>query len=206
MQHQNNFELYCRQMNLRSEKDWQAKILSYATLLQKWNKAYNLIGDSTEQEILKRHILDSLSIVPFLNENNILDVGTGAGLPGIPLAIYFPAKNFTLVDSNGKKTRFLQQVVHELKLPNVIVLNARIEQLDRDKTYDLILSRAFAAVKLMLDLTQPLLTANGKFLAMKGKLPTEELAGLAEVFTIKIEKLFVPGVDAERHLLIIGEK
>lgn len=206
MQHQNNFELYCRQMNLRSEKDWQAKILAYATLLQKWNKAYNLIGDSTEQEILKRHILDSLSIVPFLNENNILDVGTGAGLPGIPLAIYFPAKNFTLVDSNGKKTRFLQQVVHELKLPNVIVLNARIEQLDRDKTYDLILSRAFAAVKLMLDLTQPLLTANGKFLAMKGKLPTEELAGLAEVFTIKIEKLFVPGVDAERHLLIIGEK
>lgn len=205
MQNQ-NFELYCRQMNLRSEKEWQTKIIAYCALLQKWNKAYNLIGDSTEQEILKRHILDSLSIVPFINETNILDVGTGAGLPGIPLAIYFPEKNFTLVDSNGKKTRFLQQVVHELKLPNVTVFNARIEQLDRNKTYELILSRAFAAVKLMLDLTQPLLAPNGKFLAMKGKVPTEELAGLAEVFTIKIEKLFVPGVDAERHLLIIGEK
>ncbi|MBS3965034.1 MAG: 16S rRNA (guanine(527)-N(7))-methyltransferase RsmG [Methylomonas sp.] len=176
-------------------------LLQFVQLLAKWNKAYNLTAVREPLAMVNLHILDSLAVLPHLKPSRIADIGTGAGLPGIPLAICRPDCRFTLVDANAKKTRFVQQAVLELKLGNVEVVHARVEQLPAGEGFDSILTRAFASLPSMVDSTRHLLADNGVLLAMKGQTPHDELAAMAADY--QLIPLTVPGVDAERCLICI---
>ena len=182
------------------------KLLAYVVLFNKWNKAYNLSSVRDISQMVDRHLLDSLSVVKFIEGENIIDVGTGGGLPGIPLAIMFPEKNFTLMDSNGKKTRFLFQVKTELKLNNVKIENCRVESHHPEPLYDIVISRAFASLKDMVDSCQQMLKDDGQFYAMKGIYPSDELSQLGKNYKVTgSHRLQVPGEKAERHLLLLGK-
>ncbi len=180
------------------------KLVAYIVEFEKWNKAYNLSAVRNVEQMVVRHLLDSLTVVPFIEGNNIVDVGTGGGLPGVPLAICFPEKNFTLVDSNGKKTRFVFHVKNLLKIDNIDVQNVRVETLGVDTKFDAVISRAFASLKDMTDNCQHLLTPEGVFLAMKGVYPEQEIAAIYPEYMLdEVYSLKVPGDAAERHLLKI---
>jgi 16S rRNA (guanine527-N7)-methyltransferase len=155
--------------------------------------------------MLPRHLFDSLSITPYLTENRFIDVGSGAGLPGIPLAIALPEKHFTLLDSQHKKTRFLNQVCYTLGLSNIRIVHARVETFIPDIGFDAVITRAFAPLAKIVCLCQHLLKPHGKYYAMKGKWPTEELTALTEKFKITGPLLQVPGLNAQRHLIILEE-
>lgn len=179
-------------------------LLRYLALIAKWNKAFNLTAIRDTREMLERHIIDSLSVIPYAQGERILDVGTGAGLPGIPLAICYPEKQLTLLDSNIKKTRFITQSVIELGLKNVEVRHSRIEALGQPGHYDAIVSRAFASLRKFTDLCADYLKPSGQFLAMKGLNVDSEVEELASGFKVseKIE-LRVPACEAQRYLIII---
>ena len=181
----------------------QAALMAYLELLQKWNKAYNLTAIRDPEAMVSLHLLDSLALVPFVREGgSIIDVGTGPGLPGIILAIMYPEKPFTLLDSNGKKTRFLFQVKTALSLDNVTIVNERVEAYHPEQAFDMITSRAFASLADMVHWCQHLRTDRGCFLAMKGQYPEAEIAELEGRFVVtQAHKLCVPGVDGERHVL-----
>lgn len=190
------------QLQLQLHERQIEQLLDYLSLLQKWNKAYNLTAIRDPEQMVVQHLLDSLAIAPYIIGNKILDVGTGAGLPGIPLAITFPDKHFTLLDSNGKKTRFVQQAKRELQLANVEVTQARVEELDAGEGFDLITSRAFADIALMLKLTKHLLAPGGRIAAMKGPRAEDELAPVREqISDLAIHSLDVPMLQGERHLV-----
>jgi 16S rRNA (guanine527-N7)-methyltransferase len=192
-----------KKLNIELSEDKIDKLLAYHALLVKWNKAYNLTAVRDPEEMIRRHLLDSLSILPHIEGDTILDVGTGPGLPGIPMSICFPEKNFTLLDSNGKKTRFLVQAKIELKLENMTPVQARIESFEHDK-FDAITSRAFATLKDMVDGSIHLLKDDGFFFAMKGLYPTDEIGQLDNRTTVlDCFALHVPGEEAERHLVKI---
>ena len=178
-----------------------ASLLAFIQLIQKWNKAYNLTAVREPLEMVDLHLLDSLAILPHLPDGRIADIGTGAGIPGIPLAICRPDCHFTLVDSNSKKTRFVQQAMLELKLSNVEVVHARVEQLMPKMPFDAVLTRAFASLPDIVRLTGHLLAEDGVLLAMKGQTPSDELASVAGVH--QVIPLHVPGIDAERCLIRI---
>jgi 16S rRNA (guanine527-N7)-methyltransferase len=179
-------------------------LLRYLELLIKWNKAYNLTAIRKPEEMFIKHLLDSISIAPFIKAKRILDVGTGPGLPGIPLAILFPAKDFVLLDSNGKKTRFLVQAQMSLEIKNIQVLNDRVESVSGQLKFDQIVSRAFTALDNMVELCKHLLSSDGEFLAMKGLIPEKEIALLDADYTIaEIKPLSVPGCEEQRHLVIV---
>jgi 16S rRNA (guanine527-N7)-methyltransferase len=179
-------------------------LLRYLELLIKWNKAYNLTAIRDPHEMVVLHLLDSLTAYPFVRGPNILDVGTGAGLPGIPLAIAMPEQHFTLLDTNGKKTRFLEHAVRQLPLKNVDVQKVRIEDFSIAQPYDSIVSRAFSSLSLFVDTCGPLLRPDGCLLAMKGKLPKEEITALNEAqWRIGSHELEVPGLAAERHMIVL---
>lgn len=180
------------------------QLIQYLELLIKWNKAYNLTAIRDPEEMFTKHIVDSLSIAPFIKGESILDVGSGPGLPGIPMAIMFPSKHFSLLDSNGKKTRFLIQVKMSLAITNIEVFNVRVESLGNDKLFDQIMSRAFTALDNMVALCKHLLAANGEFLAMKGLVPKDEIAMVDKDYDIvSITALVVPGCMDQRHLISI---
>lgn len=185
--------------------DIQVKLLlDYLRLLHKWNGAYNLTAIRDLEKMLHLHLLDSLSIIPFVKGVNVLDVGTGPGLPGIPLAIIYPERNFTLMDSNGKKTRFLFQVKNELGLDNVTEIQSRVEAYQPTKQFDAITSRAFTSLSDMVEKTAHLLEGNGRFYAMKGQYPDEELRVLPKHYNVVAShQLQVSGVDGKRHLIEI---
>ena len=172
-------------------------------LIEKWNKAFNLTAIRDQDEILRLHILDSLTVLPFITGEKIIDVGTGAGLPGIPLAIFMPSVQFTLLDSNSKKTRFVQQAILELKLKNVEVVHGRVENLARNGEYDAVLSRAFASLSDIMHLTDYLLQPEGVLIAMKGQIPVQELKNITRSYSVK--SIVVPGVEAERCVLRINK-
>jgi len=183
------------------------KLVDYLALLQKWNKAYNLTAIRDVDQMIALHLIDSLSTIPYIQGDQIIDVGTGPGLPGMVLAICLPEKKFTLLDSNGKKTRFLTQVKMELSVDNAIVANERVEQHAMAGQYDHVISRAFASLQDMINWTLPLPKDNGNFLAMKGVYPTQEIKELpSEVFVETVHSLTVPHVDAERHLVVMKRK
>ena len=177
------------------------QLLDFLALLIKWNKAYNLTAIRQPEEMARLHILDCLSALPYLQGSRIADIGTGAGLPGIPLAIFAPEKSFTLVDSNAKKTRFIQQAVLELALNNVTVHHARVEQFEPAQKFSTVIMRAFAEIPKIVQLTRHLLDKNGVLLAMKGQKPVQELQQI-ELAT-RVISLNVPGVEAERCLVCI---
>lgn len=181
------------------------QLLGYVGLLDKWNKAYNLTSVRDPKEMLVRHILDSIVVNPFLQGNRFIDVGTGPGLPGIPLAIVRPESHFTLLDSLGKRVRFLRQVQHELKLTNIEPVQSRVEEFLPEPPFDGVISRAFASLQDMLSWCHHLPKAeSGRFYALKGVRPDEELSQLPNgVELVSVERLHVPTLDGERHLVIL---
>ena len=188
-------------MQLLVDADMQAKLLAYLALLQKWNKAYNLTAIRDVDQMVIRHLLDSLSLNSHINASPVLDVGTGAGLPGIPLAICLPHLSFVLLDSNSKKTRFLNQAKIELGLDNIEVIHSRVEDYQAAEPFPIITCRAFAALNTILDRTQHLVTSTSRILAMKGK---EDLDVLSAGFIKTHEhSLDVAFLDEERNLVEI---
>jgi 16S rRNA (guanine527-N7)-methyltransferase len=180
------------------------QLLDFLTLLDKWNQVFNLTAIRNAEDMVVLHILDSLAIAPFLFGKRIIDVGTGAGLPGIPLALTQPDKEFFLLDSNGKKTRFLNQVKSELSLKNIQILQARIEDYKPDIYFDSIVSRAFSSIPVMLAKTQHLAAPDGQFIAMKGNLPQQEIDEVSAEFTVvDVHKLSINGLSAQRHVVCI---
>ncbi len=186
-------------LGLTLDERQREHLLAYLALLLKWNQVYNLSAVRDPREMVARHLLDSLAVAPHLHGERIGDLGTGAGLPGIPLAIAEPARHFTLIDSNGKKTRFVQQAVIELTLTNVEVVHARAEQFRAEPGLDTVTARAFAALRTLWDLSRPLCRAGGCLLAMKAAAPEKELADLGA--PARIIRLAVPGVAGERCLI-----
>ncbi len=188
----------------------QADLLTrYVLLLDKWNKTYNLTAIRDPRDMVFRHIIDSLSIVPHVVGNNVLDVGSGPGLPGIVLAVMNPAGKYTTLDSNGKKTRFMLQAKLDLQLDNLEVVNARVEAFTTKQTFDAITSRAFTSLVNMVEGTKHLLSPSGVYLAMKGLYPDEELKELMdrqEIELVGCEPLHVPGTDGDRHLVILRNR
>jgi 16S rRNA (guanine527-N7)-methyltransferase len=179
-----------------------ASLLAYVDLLARWNETYNLSAVRDPLEMITRHLLDSLAIVPDVTGATLADLGSGAGLPGIPLAIVAPERAVTVVDSNGKKTRFLRAAVRELGLKNVSVAEKRVEAVEG--CFDCITARAFATLADMLGWGARLLAPDGVWLALKGRFPQDELAALPDGFRIdRIRALTVPGLDAERHVVVI---
>ncbi len=176
----------------------QQQLLAYLALLIKWNKAYNLTAVRDPDEMVSRHLLDSLSVVSFVAESGQtwLDVGSGGGMPGVPLAIMFPDRSFTLLDSNGKKTRFLTQVKLELKLANLEVVHSRVEQFQPAEAFDGITSRAFSSLEDFASWTRHLGNTQTRWLAMKGVQPDDFRLDACHV-------LKVPGCQGQRHLLIL---
>ena len=182
-------------------------LLRYLLLLDKWNASFNLSGVVEINSMVSRHLLDSLAINAHLQGSVFVDIGSGAGLPGIPLAILNPENHFILVDSNGKKTRFLFQAKTELGLANIDVENCRIEHYQSPQQIDMVMCRAFSALGDAVSKSQHLLEKEGKFLAMKGRYPEDEIAALPNCFEIsKTTKLQIPGNDSERHLIEIVKK
>jgi 16S rRNA (guanine527-N7)-methyltransferase len=180
------------------------KLLRYLAILNKWNSTYNLTAVRDPLEMVPRQLLDALSILHLIRGGRVLDVGTGPGLPGIPLAIALPQVRFTLLDSNGKKTRFVQQARMELQLDNVAVVQSRIEQYRPDQPFDVITSRAFSSLQKFAELTLPLLAASGSLVAMKGTLPEEEIESLEAIgLSVATERLHVPMCTAQRHGIVV---
>jgi 16S rRNA (guanine527-N7)-methyltransferase len=192
----------------------QTKMLQYLELLTRWNQAFNLTAIREPAQMVWLHLVDSLVITPFIHGVRIIDVGTGAGLPGIPLALTMPDKQFVLLDSNSKKTRFLTQAKLELGLKNIEIIHSRCEDLQPGTTiqgsnerFDTIVSRAFSSIPVMLAKTQHLLADNGVFLAMKGTYPAAEIQDIPQEFQVSgTHKLAIHGLDADRHVVCIARK
>ena len=185
-------------------------LLAYHQLMLKWNKAYNLTAIRDPLEMVYRHLVDSLSVAPAIKDceagKHFIDVGTGGGLPGMVLAILYPQHRFDLLDSNGKKTRFLFQVKTELKLNNVEVLHCRVEKHQPETGYDGVFSRAFATLKDMVEGSHQLLADHGHFYAMKGIYPTEELSEVEKTYKVDAcLELAVPHSDGQRHLVVMSK-
>jgi len=184
----------------------QEKLLTFVQLIIKWNKTHNLTSITETKEIVSKHLLDSLSVSPYLYGQSIIDVGTGAGLPGIPLAVANPDKAFTLLDSNQKRVAFIKEVKRKLALANVTAEHCRVEQYSGAK-FSSICSRAYSSLEQMLIQTEHLIEKKGVWLAMKGVYPQVEVDGLTNNFQLKkIIPLVIPQLAAERHLLIIKKK
>ncbi len=195
------------ELNLQITAEQQDALLTYIALLNRWNKRFNLTAVRDPAEMIPRHLLDSLSVSAYLQGKKVLDVGTGAGLPGIPLATVQPDIQFTLLDSNGKKTCFVRQAVMELGLKNVQVEQVRVEAYRPFQKFDTVITRAFAALSEILDLTSHLLSPTGQLLAMKGRqtrgeLEVADLAGRS----VEVIQLQVPQLEGVRYAVLIKSK
>lgn len=185
------------------------QLIAYVNLLDKWNKAYNLTSVRDPKDMIVKHIMDSIVVSPYLREvtdtgKEFIDVGTGPGLPGIPLAIINPDLNFTLLDSLGKRVRFMTQVKHELKLDNIAPVQSRVEAFSGQ--FAGVLSRAFASVADMVNWSHHLLGENGKFFALKGQVDQEEIEALPNFVKVEqIHSLHVPQLAGERHLVLLNK-
>lgn len=180
------------------------QLVAYVDMLHKWNKAYNLTSVRDPNEMLIRHILDSVVVAPHLVGARFIDVGTGPGLPGIPLSIVLPDAHFTLLDSLGKRVRFLRQVQHELGLTNITPVQSRVEDFPAEPPFDGVISRAFASLNDMVSWCHHLPGQGGRFYALKGQLPDDEIEKLPAEFAVDaVVKLRVPQLDGERHLVMI---
>lgn len=192
----------CEALELALTGDQHEQLLNYIELLARWNKAFNLTAVRDPEAMVSRHIADSLAVLPYLHGDTVLDVGSGAGLPGIPLAIADPRRRFTLLDSNGKKVRFLRQAVMTLGLETVEPVKSRIEQYRPPRPFGTVISRAFASLAAFVEACAPLCDAGTRILAMKGHKPGDELRQLPSYAGVAaITELDVPGLAARRHLI-----
>lgn len=178
-------------------------LVDYVELLNKWNKTYNLTSVRDPKDMIIKHVMDSLMVGPLLKGENFIDVGTGPGLPGIPLSIAYPDKNFVLLDSLGKRITFLKQVIYQLSLKNVTPVQSRVEKYQPEKPLDGVLSRAFSSLSDMVTWCNHLVSKDhGKFLALKGQFPQEEIDNLPDnIQMLKSHTIIVPQLNAERHLI-----
>ena len=188
------------QLGLEDHSGLGTQLERFLQGLVKWNKAYNLTSIRDPQQMVSLHLMDSLAVVPYIFGGPVIDVGSGAGFPGIPLALCYPQTQFVLLDSNGKKTRFLQQMKIELGLSNVSIVQARVE--DYEGAFEQVICRAFASLANIVTTTQHLVAEGGSLLAMKGKLEDENLAATA-LQLAAVHSLEVPGIEAERHLYVL---
>jgi 16S rRNA (guanine527-N7)-methyltransferase len=203
-QHAEELSQGARELGVDLSEVQHEKLLGYLALLIKWNKAYNLTAVRDPDEMVSRHLLDSLSVVPYIQGERQLDVGSGGGMPGIPLAILFPDMNVTCLDSNGKKTRFLTQVKLELKLDNLDVIHSRAEAFQPEQPFTGIISRAFSSLEDFTQWTRHMGDTQTRWLAMKGLHPADELVALPADFRLEsAQALAVPGCQGQRHLLIL---
>lgn len=193
----------CQALGLPVSSQQQSQLLEYVDLLHQWNKVFNLTAIRDPHTMLSHHILDSLAVLPYLEGDTVLDVGSGAGLPGIPLAVMAPDKRFVLLDSNGKKTRFIQQSLQKLDLAGrVEVIKMRIEQYRPALPFATVTSRAFSSLEAFVTLCRQACDQHTVLLAMKGRRPDDELSALGSEFRVKaVTALSVPGLEAERHLV-----
>ncbi|WP_189941564.1 16S rRNA (guanine(527)-N(7))-methyltransferase RsmG [Sulfuriferula thiophila] len=195
-----------KQIGVQLSEEEANKLIAYLDLIQKWNRIHNLTALRDPAKMLSHHLLDSLAVNPYIKVQNLLDVGSGAGLPGIPLAIINQDIHVTLSDSNKKKSVFQQQVVIELGLRNVTVVSGRVESMKVEKQFDGIISRAFSEMNLFIELTRNLLAKNGCWYAMKGVYPEQEVTTLpAGVEVLTIHELDLPILEAQRHLVVMKE-
>ena len=189
-------------MNSKLDDAAAEKFVDFVRLLVKWNRVTNLTAVRDPLEMVTRHILDSLAVVPFLTRGSLLDVGSGAGLPGVPIAIASPGLDVTLLDSNAKKLRFVRQATAELGLDNVQVVQARMQEYQPGRSFDMVISRAVASLDELYQQTVHLLRPGGRMLFMKGAVPEQEIGALQDGRAgLHIERLNIPGLAAERHLL-----
>jgi 16S rRNA (guanine527-N7)-methyltransferase len=180
------------------------KLLQYLALLDKWNQVYNLTAIRGGEKMVSGHLLDCLAVIPFMTGTRVLDVGSGAGFPGIPVAVARPDIHVVLLDSNHKKAAFLRQAVAELQLKNVSVVCERVEAWQASAKFDCIISRAFAEIAEFIVLTRHLLAPGGVLAAMKGIYPFEEIERLPPDFRLRqVHAFAVPGLEAERHLILV---
>jgi 16S rRNA (guanine527-N7)-methyltransferase len=187
---------------LKPDTERIKRLLAHADLLRKWNRIYNLVAVADMGEILSAHVLDSLSIHGYVRGVKVVDVGSGAGFPGIPLAIFQPEKQFVVLEASRKKARFLNQVVIELGLSNVNVVHTRVEHYPEKELFDTVMSRAFASLERFISVAGELCKHSGRLLAMKGTYPAAELeATPAEFKLIVVARLVVPGLERERHVV-----
>jgi len=194
-------------LGLTLERDTQQRLLDYIALIEKWNRVYNLTAIREPEKMVSHHLLDSLAVAPHLHAKRLLDVGSGAGLPGIPLALANAHMHVTLLDSNHKKTAFLNQTVIELKLKNAEVCGERVESWKTQNRFDVIISRAFSDMGEFVRMTQHLLAPGGLFVAMKGLHPYEEIEKLPPDCKVRqVLPLAIPGLDGARHLVLIGRE
>lgn len=197
LSHKQLLQMGLEQMGLAVSAEAQEKLLVYLSLLQKWNKTYNLTAITDMEKMISYHLLDSLSVAPYLSGESVVDVGSGAGLPGIPLAIYFPEKKFTLIDSVGKKTRFISHAARELELSNVQVVNGRAEEYQTPNSFDTMIARAVASVEDLTKISKHLLRVDGKLLMMKSDVSHEKINVPHQVI-----QLVVPNINAQRSLIV----
>lgn len=189
-------------MKLQITPPVQSRLLAYVSLLVKWNQVFNLTAIHDPQQMVIRHLLDSLSLVPYISGPRLVDVGTGAGLPGIPLALVFPEYEITLLDSQAKKVRFVTQVAADLGINNVVIAHTRVHDYHPQQMFDTVISRAFATLVEFAGATQHLCREGGCLLAMKGRLPQNELDEIHKTDrNVDIIPVHVPGLDAQRHIV-----
>jgi 16S rRNA (guanine527-N7)-methyltransferase len=193
-------------LGLTLERDIQQRLLDYIALIEKWNRVYNLTAIREPEKMVSHHLLDSLAVAPHLHAKRLLDVGSGAGLPGIPLALAKPDTHVILLDSNHKKAAFLNQAVMELKLKNAEVCSVRVESWQTQNRFDVIISRAFSDMGEFVRITRHLLAPGGMFAAMKGLHPYEEIDKLPPGCKVQqVLPLAIPGLEGVRYLVLIGQ-
>ncbi len=189
-------------MGLELSEEQRQRLMRFLTLLMRWNRTYNLTAVRDPLEAVTRHLLDSLAVLPYLAGSPVLDLGTGPGLPGIPLAIAQPSAHFVLLDSNGKKIRFVRQAALELELEGIEAIQARMESYRPPRKFATIVSRAVTELETLWQVAEPLLASPGRLLIMKGRRPEAELAALSAPDP-RCRRLSVPGLEADRHLIEI---
>lgn len=193
-----------RALNSRSSEAARTAMIDYLKHLESWGNTYNLTAVRQPEAMVVRHLLDSLAALPYLDGDSFVDVGTGAGLPGIPLALARPKKHAVLVESNGKKTAFLRHVVRTLGVGNVEVVQSRSEDYAPGRGFGTVICRAFATAPQTLYLAGHLCAPGGRVVLMKGRDPSDELAALPDGFRVReVSALTVPGLDAERHIAVL---